>query len=195
MTNQEWYNIRNNHELQHSVGQRKNHKYIARIADSTGKKFRYFYDQAELAAYNASVDARDTAKKAYKSFDKATDYVAKELYKRQKKTTVKDKIIDAAVKVGDTVNNISKNKNSLVNTISPSAEKAYRQKQVHKQNETVKKLAKSNKHTIAAYLAKGKVAVDKFLTKISSQDNRITITTSKGNTYTMDELRKKNKKK
>ena len=43
-------------------GQRDNHKYIARI--DLGGKFRYFYDQAQLAAYKAAAAGRQVANRA-----------------------------------------------------------------------------------------------------------------------------------
>lgn len=56
-------------ELYHAAtgAQRDNHQYIARIP--VGDRFRYFYNQAELAAYNAGKTAKnavDTAGKAIK---------------------------------------------------------------------------------------------------------------------------------
>ena len=51
-------------ELYHTAtgAQRDNHQYIARIP--IGDKFRYFYNQAELTAYNAGKNIQGAAKKA-----------------------------------------------------------------------------------------------------------------------------------
>lgn len=59
------------HELYHAAtgAQRDNHQYIARV--QVGDKFRYFYDQAQLAAYNAGKNIQGAAKAAGDAVTKA----------------------------------------------------------------------------------------------------------------------------
>ena len=97
-------------EIYHA-GQRKNHKYIARI--DLGDKFRYFYSQAEIAAYEAArragqavdkaVDAaKEGASKAAKAIDKKVDAVADNAKKVGQAVDKKvDEIADDAKKVVD----------------------------------------------------------------------------------------------
>jgi hypothetical protein len=58
------------HELYHAASgaQRDNHQYIARIP--VGDRFRYFYNQAELAAYNAGKAAKGAVDAAKNTVDK-----------------------------------------------------------------------------------------------------------------------------
>lgn len=92
-------------EIYHA-GQRKNHKYIARI--DLGDKFRYFYSQAEIAAYEAArragqaVDkAVDAAKEGASKAADATRKVAGDAAKAIDKKV--DAVADSAKKVGQVV--------------------------------------------------------------------------------------------
>lgn len=92
-------------EIYHA-GQRKNHKYIARI--DLGDKFRYFYSQAEIAAYEAArragqaVDkAVDAAKEGASKAADATRKVASDAAKVVDKKV--DAAADSAKKVGQAV--------------------------------------------------------------------------------------------
>lgn len=61
--------------------QKKNHKYIARI--NLGDTFRYFYDQAALAAYNATKAAGKTVDAAKEAAEQVADKITGRNYKDQ----------------------------------------------------------------------------------------------------------------
>lgn len=106
-------------EIYHT-GQRKNHKYIARI--DLGDKFRYFYSQAEIAAYEA-------ARRAGQAVDKAVD-AAKEGANKAADVTRKvasdaakavDKSVDA---VADNAKKVGKAVDKKVDEIADDVKKA-----------------------------------------------------------------------
>ena len=103
-------------EIYHQAGQRKDHKYIARI--DLGDKFRYFYSQAEIKAYELAKAGKkavqDTANKAADTANKAINTA---------KTNI-DKTVDSAKKVVDeTAESVSKNVNNVAENAKKSIDK------------------------------------------------------------------------
>lgn len=175
-------------EIYHA-GQRKNHKYIARI--DLGDKFRYFYSQAEIAAYEAArragqaVDkAVDAAKEGANKAADATRKVASDAAKAVDKKV--DAVTDSAKKVGQAVD-------KKVDEIADDAKKVVDKagKAVYDKTEGVRKVAdKAGKAVSGTAKAVGK-SVDDTGKKVKGGIDSVKRAFSDDNQYV---VRKKNYK-
>lgn len=178
-------------EIYHA-GQRKNHKYIARI--DLGDKFRYFYSQAEIAAYEAArragqaVDkAVDAAKEGASKAADATRKVASDAAKAVDKKV--DAVSDSAKKVGQAVD-------KKVDEIADDAKKVVDKagKAVYDKTEGVRKAAdKAGKAVSGTAKAVGK-SVDDTGKKVKGGIDSVKRAFSDDNQYVVKKKTYKKKK-
>lgn len=110
-------------ELYHAAtgAQRDNHQYIARIP--VGDRFRYFYNQAELAAYNAGKNIQGATKEAVSKVGKAVGDAATKLKNRAYSEGLKVKYAGSGKKIHDALDNALSKRAYKGETVNKSVER------------------------------------------------------------------------